>query len=335
MAELGDTIRIGLLGASRIARGSVIKPTADIGGVEVTRIAARSIERAQEYAAEHGIPGVEANYAALVASDAVDLVYNALPPSGHMEWSIAALQAGKHVLCEKPLAMNADEARRMVAAAEATGLTLIEAFHYRFHPLFVRILDIVGAGTIGDVQSLRSHFNVPIPYRAGELRHTPEVGGGALMDLGCYPVHWVRTVMGQEPAVISAAAVQEREGVDVTMQATLDFGGIPAEVSCSMATSLAPGLDAALTITGSKGRLHAINPLSPHSHHELILEAGDARTTETVPGNTTYWHQLQHVVDVLAGNAEQLTGGDDAVANMRAIDAIYEAAGMQPRGSTG
>ncbi len=327
-----DTLRIGLLGASRIAPGAVIAPAAAIDGVAVTRVAARSPDRARDYAEQHGIPGIDDNYAALVQSDSVDLVYNALPPSGHMEWSLAALENGKHVLCEKPFAMNAVEARRMVAAAETSAAILIEAFHYRFHPLFKRVLDIVRGDSIGGITRLSSHFNVPIPYRPGELRHTHAVGGGALMDLGCYPVHWLRTVLQSEPEVLSAVAVQERDGIDVSMQATLDFSGVPAEVRCSMAADLSAGVDAQLLIEGDRGRLTVINPLSPHTHHELILEVGGASRSETVSGNSTYWHQLQHVVDVLAGRAAPLTGGPDAIANMTVIDAIYESAGMLPRG---
>ena len=138
--------------------------------------------------------------------------------------------------------------------------------------------------------------------------------------------------MRSEPRVVSAAAVQEREGIDVTMQATLDFSGVPAEVKCSMAAELPSGVDAQLQIEGDRGRLTVINPLSPHTRHELILEVGGESRSETVDGRSTYWHQLQHVIDVLANRATALTGGPDAVANMAVIDAIYEAAGMLPRG---
>ncbi|MEO0998969.1 MAG: Gfo/Idh/MocA family oxidoreductase, partial [Pseudomonadota bacterium] len=179
--------------------------------VEVTRVAASSADKATSYASEHDIPAIEEGYAELVASDAVDLVYNALPPSGHRRWSIAALENGKHVLCEKPFALNAGEAAEMAAAAEGSSGLLIEAFHYRFHPLFERVMDIVRSGTLGSIRRLEAHFDVHIPYRPGELRHTPAVGGGALMDLGCYPVHWLRTIMQSEPEVISAEAIEERE----------------------------------------------------------------------------------------------------------------------------
>ena len=328
-----SVVKIGLLGASRIAVDAIIRRTADIDSVEVSRIAASSMDKARQYATEHEIPGIEDDYAALVTSDDVDLVYNALPPSGHMQWSIAALEAGKHVLCEKPFAMNAVQSRRMVDAAAATGRTLIEAFHYRFHPLFARVLEVLRSGQIGSIQSLASHFTVPIPYRSGDFRHEVDVGGGALMDLGCYPVHWVRAVMGTEPAVLSASAVQESDGVDVAMTATLEFPGqVKAEVSCSMQADLRTGFDAELAVQGDRGTMTVINPLSPHSRHELIVEDGSGRTSETVDGNSTYFHQLEHVVEVLRGDAKAITGGPDAIANMALIDAIYRAAGMLPRG---
>ncbi len=327
-----STIRIGLLGASRIARGAILEPASDTDGVEVTRVAARSVDKAQAYADEHGIRGIDKDYAARAASDAVDLVYNALPPSGHMEWSIAALEAGKHVLCEKPFAMNAGQAQRMVDVASASPGVLVEAFHHRFHPLHERILEIVASGRLGDIQRLESHFDVAIPYRPGELRHTLEVGGGALMDLGCYPLHWVRTVMKSEPAVVQAEAFQERLGVDTAMTATLDFDGVPASIGTTMAEGTEFRAD--LILEGSRGCLTVINPLSPHNGHELIIELDDGSAeSTTVEGNSTYWHQLAHIVDVLNGRAEQITGGADAIANMRAIDAIYEAAGMRPRGT--
>lgn len=325
-------IRIGLLGASRIARGAVIEPASTIDGVAVTRIAASSAAKAEAYAEEHSIPGVEDDYEALVTSDNVDLVYNALPPAGHKPWSIAALEQGKHVLCEKPFAMNAAEARDMVSAADASPGVLIEAFHCRFHPLFSRVLEIVGAGTLGNIRHASSRFEVAIPYTPGELRHTLEVGGGALMDLGCYPVHWLRTIMNAEPEVVSASAVQERKGVDTTMRAKLDFDGVSAELRTSMAEDV-PKFTASIVIEGERGRLTVINPLSPHNGHELILEVDGRKESSTVDGNTTYWHQLAHVAEVLEERAEPITGGEDAVANMQVIDSIYEAAGMRPRGS--
>ena len=322
------TIRIGLLGASRIAPGAVIAPAAEIEGVAVSCVAARQQERARAFAEEHRIPKVETDYAALVASDKVDLVYNGLPPSEHAKWSIAALKAGKHVLCEKPFAMNAAEAQSMIEAAQETGRHLIEAFHYRFHPLFERILQVLRSGEIGPITKIESHFNVPIAATPGELRYDQELGGGAFMDLGCYPVHWARTVMNTEPEVLSARADWHESGVDTAMSAELEFpGGVPAQLESSMSETLPKGGDAVLKVFGKLGTLTAKNPLAPHAGHELIIEVDNDRRVEDVKGNATYFHQLQHVVSVVRGETTPFTGGADAVNNMRVLDEVYRHAG--------
>ncbi|MEM9386004.1 MAG: Gfo/Idh/MocA family oxidoreductase [Pseudomonadota bacterium] len=329
------TLRIGLLGASRIAPQAILTPAATMDDVVVTRVAASSPARAEQFAAEHGIADVERDYAALLRSDQVDLVYNALPPHAHLELTLAAVSAGKAVLCEKPFAMNAAQAVRMVHAGQSASQPVIEAFHYRFHPLMDRTLELLRSDTIGRPTQLEAHFNVPIPYRAGELRHTLELGGGALMDLGCYPVHWVRAVMGTEPRVHTAHAEQGQPGIDISMHATLHFDGVPATVSCSMDTRLAPGISARLHVMGTHGHLSIDNPIAPQSGHELRWQVRSGPTqTERVTGNSTYWHQLRHVKAVMDGTASAITGGQDAIANMAAIDAIYRAARMHPRGRT-
>jgi predicted dehydrogenase len=323
-------IRIGLLGASRVSLYAVIAPAAAIEDVFVSTVAARDAMRAATFAEENGIPHVAPDYQALVTSDKVDVVYNGLPPSGHACWSIAALEAGKHVLCEKPFAMNAAEARAMVSAAERTGKVLIEAYHYRFHPLFARVLELVRSNSIGAIRDLQAHFNVRIRSDPGEIRYNPTLGGGSMMDLGCYCVHWVRSIMGTEPEVLSASATRHDTGVDVAMQAVLGFpDGVRARVSSSMSEELPDGLDARLVITGERGTLSVINPIAPHMGHELILETPQGTTREELAGQTTYYHQLQHLLDVLQGEASPLTGGSDAVANMRVLDRIYRLSGIR------
>jgi predicted dehydrogenase len=152
-----------------------------------------------------------------------------------------------------------------------------------------------------------------------------------MMDLGCYCVHWVRSVMGTEPEVLSAAAIRHESGVDVEMVAVLEFpGGVTAEVRASMSEDLAEGLDAALEISGERGKLTVVNPIAPHMGHELVIEAAGGTSREEVAGETTFAYQLRHVIGVLQGTVEPLTGGRDAVATMRVLDAIYRAAGMRP-----
>ena len=323
-------IRIGLLGASRISRGAVIEPAAKIDGVEVSHVGARDPWRAAEFALDHGISNVESDYESLVASDEVDLVYNGLPPSGHASWSIAALEAGKAVLCEKPFAMNADEAQAMVDAAEKTGGILIEAFHHRYHPAWIRALELVNGGAIGEIRSLSGRFNYPIPFDPDEIRYKPELGGGALMDLGCYPVHWARTVMSKEPEVASASAVRHESGVDTSMRAELAFpGDVRAEIDCSMSGDLPEELDVELRVVGESGTLTMTNPLVPHVGSEIVLQSDGTETREKFAGESTYYHQLLHTAKVLRGEAEPLTGGADAVGNMKVLDAAYQLAGLR------
>ena len=326
-------IRIGILGASKIAPKAMIEPARRRTDCRVVAIAARDAERAAAYAEEHEIQHVAESYAALVARNDIDLIYNALPPNRHTDLTIAALRAGKAVLCEKPFAMNADEADVMQRAAEETGRPLVEAFHYRFHPAFIHALGHVRSGHVGKILSMEADFSVAIPYRPGELRHTLETGGGALMDLGCYCIHMVRTMAGAEPSVASAQCHCDRPGVDISTHARLVFpGDVTASIMTSMSETVTRRIQ--LHVEGTKGSLTFNNPIHPHRGHTIILQRhGQPDRTETIPGESTYEYQLAHMVDVIAGRAEPLTGGEDAVANMRLIDAIYRSAGLQPRGA--
>lgn len=320
-------IRIGILGAAKIAPPAMIEPASKRGDCSVVCVAARERARARAYADLHAIPEIAENYEALIARPDIDLVYNALPPHRHADLTIAALDAGKAVLCEKLFAMNAAEAQRMVDAAERNGRPLLEAFHYRFHPMFAEILNQLRSGAIGKLCAIRSEFSVAIKYRPGELRHDPALGGGALMDLGCYALHWARTVAGSEPRVHQATVKLSEHGADLTTTAQLEFeGGVKAQVR----TSMAPGqrFKALLAIQGTDGVLVARNPLHPHRGHSITIRKGLSIRRYAVPGETTYDHQLAHMMDVMTKNAPPLTGGADAVANMALTDAVYAAAGV-------
>jgi predicted dehydrogenase len=319
-----DIFRIGLLGASRIAPTAVIAPARDDPWFAVIAVAARDVARARAYADEHDIPGVAEDYAALIGRDDVDVVYNALPPAGHAKWTIAALEAGKAVLCEKPFARNAGEARAMVTAARACGHVLIEAFHYRFHAVMRRAEALARDGVLGPLRSGGAQFVAPIAKTPDELRWRSDQGGGALMDLGCYPAHALRTLVGAEPEVLRATGVFE-EGADASMAADLRFpGGVGATMECSM---IAERPAARLWLEGEKGRLDIVNFLAPQIGCRFTTTIGGATEIQPTNGPTTYAAQLTHLRQVLIGETEPLTGGDDAIANMTAIDAIYLASG--------
>lgn len=316
--------RIGLLGASRIARTAVIPPAMGNPHFVVAAVAARDPERARAYAADHDIAHVADDYEALVRRDDLDVIYNALPPAGHKRWTIAALQAGKTVLCEKPFARDAGEARDMVEAAETNGGLLLEAFHYRFHNVVRAAVALAHEGALGQLKTAEAVFEAPIPRTPGELRWSAEQGGGALMDLGTYTVHALRSVIGTEPVVTGATGVFEG-GVDAAMRADLQFpGGVEGVIACSM-TAAAPR--ATLTLAGSRGTMEIVNFLAPQLGCRFTTVIDGQERKHGVEGPSTYAAQLSHLHEVMAGKVKPLTGGADAVANMSVVDAIYRAAG--------
>ena len=319
-------VRVGILGAAKIAPKAVLVPAKDNPEFKIVAVASRDKERAKAYAAANNIPFVSDGYSELVGRDDVDLVYNALPPAGHMAWSIAALKAGKAVLCEKPFAITTAQARNMVAAAETAKRPLIEAFHNRFHRVMRRAAEIVASGELGWLVEAEAVFDTPIPYRPNELRWTVAQGGGALMDLGCYCLHALRTLTASEPK-ITGANCTVAHGVDETTIADLLFSnGMTAKLHTSMN---APAFKATLWLKGENGRLEISNYLAPQMGCRFTVEAGGKTREEPTGGPSTYEAQLAHVGDVLLRGAKPLTGGADAIANMACIEAIYAAAGFK------
>src|SRR6478672_109632 len=184
-------VRIGILGAARIAPAAVIKPAQKVGDAMIGAVAARDRGRADAFASKHGIPRVHGSYADLIADPDIDAVYNPLPNGLHAEWTVAALEAGKHVLCEKPFTANAKEAEDVAAVADRTGRVVMEAFHWRYHPLAQRIVDIIDSGELGTVQRIETALCFPLP-KFSDIRYQYALAGGALMDVGTYAVHMAR-----------------------------------------------------------------------------------------------------------------------------------------------
>ena len=324
----GTSVKIGVLGASRIAPSALLKPASEMAGVEVTAVAARDVARAEEFAALYNIPVVHDSYQSLVADESLDAIYNPLVPSMHAEWSIKALERGKHVLCEKPFARNAAEAAQMVSVARQRDRVLMEAFHWRYHPLAQAMLEVVAK--IGPLQRAEAVFAFHLDDKDRWL-FDYSLGGGASMDAGCYPIHWMRTLSGEEPEVVRASAVRGDDSVDVSMEADLRFpSGFPAHIRCSI---VEPGERTwYLAVEGSGGALRVQNPLAPQEGHRLTaeFENGD-RLDETYGLRPTYAYQLEAFLDAVRGGRPPLTGGDDAIGNMATIDNIYRAAGLPLR----
>jgi len=326
-------LRIGVLGAARIAPAAVVRPGRRVEGVEVAAVAARDPARARAFATKHGVPRVIDTYDHLIADPELDAVYNPLPNGLHGRWTRAALAAGKHVLCEKPFTANADEAKAVAAAHHGSGLVLMEAFHYRYHPLFARVRELVDGGAVGPVRHAEAWLCFPL-FSGKDIRWDPSLAGGATMDAGCYPLHMLRHLTGAEPEVVSARARLRSPGIDRYMEAQLRFpGGVTGRALCSMLSS--QFLRIGLRVRGDEGELRVLNPLAPDRFHRLSIRRGKNKQVEHATRRATYDFQLEAFAGAVGGGAPVLTGPDDSVATMTVIDAVYRAAGLEPRQPTG
>lgn len=329
------TVRIGLLAASRIAVSAVIEPAEAVDGVEVTAIAARDPLRARDAGAAWRIPLVCDSYAELLASDEIDAVYIGTPAALHRRWTVAAIEAGRHVLCEKPLAANAADAAAVASASAVSDRVVMEAFHWRYHPFVADIR--AGIGRIGPLSRVDAWFEVEVGrIGPGDIRWSQQLGGGSTMDLGCYAIAWVRWVVGAEPHVVSAVADATSEGVDRWLTAELAWpGGITGSVHSSMVGPVGEGGGSGFLVTGRHGKLRVDNPLAPQRGSVLTITT--AAGTEAIPAarSSTYFHQLVAFRDAVERGAVFPTTVADGVANMAVVDACYRAAGLPVRPTFG
>jgi predicted dehydrogenase len=326
-------VRFGVLGAARITPAALLRPAAAHPEARVEVVAARDWDRAVDYAARHRIPRVADSYGAVVSDPAVDAVYIPLPNSLHAEWTLAALAAGKHVLCEKPFTSNAAEAERVAVAADEAarrhGLVVMEAFHDRYHPLAHRMRAIVDSGELGRIRHIEAWLCAPIPDRS-DIRYRADLAGGAMMDMGSYVVHWARLLGREEPKVVAARAKLRSSDIDRAMDADLSFpGGHTATVHCSMWSRSMLHIEA--RVTGDDGTLRVFNPIAPQTISVLTVRSGGRRRVEFGSRRPTYAYQLDAFCDAVLRGGPVLTPPSDAVANMAVIDAVYRAAHMRPR----
>ena len=327
------TLRIGTLGAAAIAPMALIKPAHDVAGVTVTAVAARDPQVAARFAAKHGIERVLNSYDALVADPDIDAVYIPLPNGLHGRWTARALEAGKHVLCEKPFAANADEAAAIADQAAGTDLVVMEAFHWRYHPAAQRMVEVLRSGELGEIKHVDAALAFPLPRR-GDIRFNLDLAGGALMDAGCYAINWLRTAAAEEPVVVSAKSVLTRGGVDRATTASLRFpSGATGSITASLLSARHP-LALQLTVTTARGKLRYFNPVMPKLFGSLTVTVDGKRRREDVPKTATYNYQLAAFRDAIRDGKPFPSTAADAVQNMAVIDAIYRAAGQAPRSPT-
>lgn len=322
---MSQPLRWGILSTAKIGRKYVIPAMQQAARTEIRAIASRNEDAARQAAQELGIPQAYGSYEALLADPEIDAVYNPLPNHLHLPWTVRALEAGKHVLCEKPLGLHAVEVRRLQeVAAQHPGLVLAEAFMYRHHPQWAYVIGQVRSGAIGRVQTVHAHFSY-FNTEADNIRNKPEYGGGGLLDIGCYGVSSARWIMGREPQRVMALLVKdERFGTDRIASGLLDFGDATATFTAATAANLWQGL----VITGDAGRIEIPVPFNPPADQPAVVRVfakGDAVETQ-IPAANHFTLQAEHFVRLVRGEAAPAIPLQESLANMQTLDALRESA---------
>jgi predicted dehydrogenase len=328
------TLRIGVLGASRIAELAIVGPAAELGH-RLVAVAARDRGRAEAFAEKHGVERVVASYQDLVDDPGVDVVYNPLANSLHAPWNLAAVKAGKPVLTEKPFARNQSEARQVADAADAAGVTMLEGFHYYFHPVTARAFRLAADGTLGDITHVEVRMAMP-PPGDDDPRWSLEMAGGALMDLGCYGLHVMRSLgrlevpgIGGRPSITHAHADQHVPGVDGWCDVELAFPGGATGLSAN--SMVAEDRTFTMRIVGTAGDLLVHDFIKPHHDDRITVNTPRGSTVERLGTRPSYVYQLAAFAEHVEHGTPLPFGTADAVANMAMIDTAYRAAGMEPR----
>jgi xylose dehydrogenase (NAD/NADP) len=315
-----EPVRWGLLSTAKINR-AVIPGLQASPESELVAVASRDRGRAETYAIEHGIPRAYGSYEELLADPEIEAVYISLPNDGHVPWSIRAHEAGKHVLCEKPLTRRVADAERAFDAAERAGRLLVEAFMYRHHPQTLRTEELLRNGAVGRVRQIRTAFCFLLDDER-DVRLRPELDGGALMDVGCYCVSGARVAAGAEPVEASAVQLVGATGVDVRVAGTLVFAdGVLAQLLCGFDLAYRSGLE----VTGSEGVLWVPYPWTAQEVG-IELRRGDEIEWVEVENPNRYRLQSDNVSRAIRGLEPPLLGKADAVGQARAIEALYRSA---------
>jgi predicted dehydrogenase len=323
-------LRVGVLGAARIVRTALLAPARAVPDLRVTVVGARDPARAAAYVRRHGIAHAADGYQAVLEHPEVDAVYIPLPNSLHAEWVIRAAQSGKHVLCEKPFVSNAVQAQTVADAVAGGQAMVMQAFHYRYHPFFERLRQVVASGELGAIRRMGVTLHAPIPP-GRDIRWNFDLAGGSMMDLGSYAVHMLRHLGGEEPTVKSATAKTIRDvRLDRWMRAELEFpSGYGADLDVAMWSGRA--LELSLTVVGELGTMKVRNPLMPQLFGRAVIRTRDGRRVDHAERRPSYLYQLEAFRNAALDGAPILTGAEDGVATMRVIDAIYTAAGLPIR----
>jgi predicted dehydrogenase len=316
-------IRWGILSTANIGRAAVIPAIQSSKNGEVAAVASRDAQKGLEFAARLGIPKSFGSYEALLDDPDIDVLYIPLPNSLHYEWTIKAAKAGKHILCEKPLALSAMQCQEMNAAAKEYGVVLMEAFMYRFHPRTEKVIELVQAGAVGPLQMVQSSFTFRLT-RPDNIRLRADLGGGALMDVGSYCVNISRTLAGEEPVEVQAIAKWTASGVDAQLAGTLRFAnGLMAQFDCALTLARRESYIAA----GTDGYYFAPAAFLPGKEDIQLIEFRDGKETQhPFSGSDEYQLMVEHFSECVLRREQPRYSVLEAAANMRVIEMLYQSA---------
>jgi xylose dehydrogenase (NAD/NADP) len=311
----------GLLSTARINR-ALITPLRASKRNQLVAVASRTQESAGKYAREWKIPRAHGSYEALLADPEIDVVYISLPNHLHAEWSIKAVAAGKHVLCEKPLALSPEEVDAIKEAARKHGRVVMEAFMYRHHPQTLKVQELVKQGSLGSLKLIRGSFSFLLA-REGDVRLDPAMGGGSIWDLGCYPISYARSVIGEEPLDVFGWQVTGPTGVDETFVGQMRFDH---DILTQFDSSFVIPFHAFMEIVGSEGTLNIPKPFKPETDEKIYLTRGEKTETIRVKGQELYIGEVENMADAILLKQDPRVSLDDSRANVAAISALLESA---------
>ena len=311
----------GLLSTARINR-ALIKPLRASKRTRLLGVASRSLSSAEAYAREWRIPRAYGSYDDLLADPEIDVVYNPLPNHLHAEWTMKALRAGKHVLCEKPLALTLQEVDSLIAASQETGRIATEAFMYRHHAQTLKVKELVDGGAVGQLQLIKGAFSFPLT-RPGDIRFVKEYGGGSLWDVGCYPISYARMLVGEEPAEVFGSQVTGPGGSDESFYGQMRFGnGVHAQFDSGFKSQLRSYME----IVGSEGMIQVPNPFKPGAMSEVILTSGNKTKKIRIWGQELYLGEVEDMCDAVQKQKPPHISLQDSRANVAAILALAKSA---------
>ncbi|HMS00506.1 MAG TPA: Gfo/Idh/MocA family oxidoreductase [Anaerolineales bacterium] len=313
------TLNWGLLSTARITR-ALIPPLQVSKRNHLLAVASRSQENADAYAKAKKIPRAYGSYEALLADSEIDVIYNPLPNHLHAEWTIKAVEAGKHVLCEKPLALSVEEVDAIKHAAHKYGRIVSEAFMYRHHPQTLKVQEIVRSGSLGALKMIRGSFSFVLT-REGDVRLNPEWGGGSIWDVGCYPISYARMATGLEPFEVFGWHVAGETGIDETFVGQMRFEG---DIHAQFDSSFVIPFHAFMEIVGSDGALNIPHPFRPGVDETIYLTRNEKTESIRVRGGELYIGEVEDMADAVLLGREPRISLDDSRANVRVIRALLE-----------